>query len=128
MKDKRPDAYERLVDALLSSPHFGERWGRHWLDLARYADSEGYQIDRGRPFAYVYRNWVINAINRDLPFDQFTIEQLAGDLLPNATVEQKTAVGFHRNTLMNHEDGVDREEFICKAKVDRVSTTGTAHG
>ncbi len=125
LKDKRPDAYERLVDALLSSPHFGERWGRHWLDLARYADSEGYQIDRARPFAYVYRNWVINAINRDLPFDQFTIEQLAGDLLPNATVEQKIAVGFHRNTLMNHESGVDREEFVCKAKVDRVSTTGT---
>ncbi len=123
--DRRPDAYERLVDTLLASPHFGERWGRHWLDLARYADSDGYQIDRPRPGAYVYRNWVIDAINRDLPFDQFTIEQLAGDLLPNATVEQRTAAGFHRNTLWNNEDGVDPEEFRCKAKVDRVSTTGT---
>ena len=126
VKDRRPDAYERLVDDLLASPHFGERWGRHWLDLARYADSEGYQIDRERPYAYVYRNWVIDSLNRDQPFDQFTIEQLAGDLLPNATIDQKIATGFHRNTLMNYEDGVDREEFRCKAKVDRVSTTGTA--
>jgi len=125
VNDRRPDAYDHLVESLLSSPHFGERWGRHWLDLARYADSEGYQIDRARPYAYVYRNWVIDAFNRDLPFDQFTIEQLAGDLLPNATAEQKIAVGFHRNTLMNHEDGVDKEEFRCKAKSDRVATTGT---
>ena len=124
-EDRRPDAYERLVEDLLASPHFGERWGRHWLDLARYADSEGYQIDRARPHAYVYRDWVIDAINTDLPFDQFTVEQLAGDLLPNASVGQKTAVGFHRNTLMNYEDGTDAEEFRCKAKVDRVSTTGT---
>jgi hypothetical protein len=123
--DSSPDACERLIDALLASPHFGERWGRHWLDLARYADSSGYQIDRPRPFAWLYRDWVINAINDDLPFDQFTIEQLAGDLLPNATLEQKTAAGFHRLTLMNHEDGVDPEEFRCKARVDRVSTTGT---
>jgi len=126
VRDPAPDAYERLVDSLLASPHFGERWGRHWLDLARYADSEGYQVDRARPHAYLYRDWVIDALNRDLPFDQFTIEQLAGDLIPNATVEQKIAAGFHRNTLMNHEDGVDREEFRCKAKVDRVATTGTA--
>jgi len=123
--DRSPDAYERLVDSLLASPHFGERWGRHWLDLARYADSSGYQIDRPRPFAWLFRDWVINAINDDLPFNQFTIEQLAGDLLPGATLEQKTAAGFHRLTLMNHEDGVDQEEFRCKAKVDRVSTTGT---
>jgi len=123
--DRRPDAYERLVDSLLASPHFGERWGRHWLDLARYADSEGYQIDHARPYAYVYRNWVIDAFNRDLPFDRFTIEQLAGDLFPNATTDQKIASGFHRNTLMNFEDGVDREEFRCKAKSDRVATTGT---
>ena len=125
VSDRRPDAYERLVDDLLASPHFGERWGRHWLDLARYADSEGYQIDRERPYAYVYRDWVIASINRDQSFDQFTIEQLAGDMLPNATLDQKIATGFHRNTLMNYEDGVDREEFRCKAKVDRVSTTGT---
>ena len=126
VNDRRPDAYDQLVESLLSSPHFGERWGRHWLDLARYADSEGYQVDRARPYAYVYRNWVIDAINRDLPFNQFTVEQLAGDLLPNATTEQKVAAGFHRNTLMNHEDGIDKEEFRCKAKSDRVATTGTA--
>src|SRR5882672_2960718 len=125
LNDKSPDAYERLVDSLLASPHFGERWARHWLDLARYADTSGYQIDRPRPFAWLYRDWVIDAVNDDLPFDQFTIEQLAGDLLPNAALSQKTAAGFHRLTLMNHEDGVDAEEFRCKAKVDRVSTTGT---
>jgi len=125
VEDRSPDAYERLVDSLLASPHFGERWARHWLDLARYADSSGYQIDRPRPFAWLYRDWVINAVNDDLPFDQFTIEQLAGDLLPDATSGQKTAAGFHRLTLMNHEDGTDAEEFRCKAKVDRASTTGT---
>src|SRR5215510_5354837 len=125
LNNRRADAYERLVDAMLASPHFGERWGRHWLDLARYADSEGYQVDRERPYAYVYRNWVIDSLNRDQPFDQFTVEQLAGDLLPNGTVAQRIATGFHRNTLMNWEDGVDQEEFRCKAKADRVSTTGT---
>jgi mono/diheme cytochrome c family protein len=124
--DRRSDAYERLVDALLASPHFGERWGRHWLDLARYADSAGYQIDRVRPGAYLYRDWVIDSFNRDQPFDQFTIEQLAGDLLPNPTMEQKIATSFHRMTLSNLEDGVDKVEFECKAKVDRVATTGTA--
>jgi hypothetical protein len=123
--DKRSDAYERLVDVLLASPHFGERWARHWLDLARYADSAGYQIDRVRPGAYLYRDWVIDSFNRDQPFDRFTIEQLAGDLLPNATLEQKIATGFHRMTLSNFEDGVDKAEFECKAKVDRVATTGT---
>ena len=123
--DRRPDAYERLVDELLSSPHFGERWGRHWLDLARYADTDGYQIDRARPYAYAYRNWVIDACNRDLPFDQFTLQQIAGDLLPEATFENKAATGFHRNTLTNNEDGVDREEFRCRAKVDRVGATGS---
>ncbi len=122
--DRDASAYEHLVDRLLASSHFGERWGRHWLDLARYADSDGYQVDRARPFAYVYRNWVIDAVNRDLPYDQFTIEQLAGDLLPNATLSQKIATGFHRNTLMNREDGIDPEEFRCLAKADRVNTTG----
>lgn len=125
LKDKAPDAYERLVDRLLASPHFGERWGRHWLDLARYADSDGYEKDSPRPYAYLYRDWVIEAINRDLPFDQFTIEQLAGDLLPHATKEQKIATGFHRQTLINKEGGVDQEEFRNKAVVDRVDTTGT---
>jgi len=123
-KDRRPDAYGHLVDRLLASPHFGERWGRHWLDLARYADSDGYQLDYVRPWACAHRDWVINSFNRDQPFDQFTIEQLAGDLLPNATIEQRVATGFHRHTLVNNEDGVDKEEYRCKATVDRVSTTG----
>lgn len=123
--DPRPDAYEHLVDELLASPHFGERWGRHWLDLARYADSDGYEKDSVRPYAYIYRDWVIDAINRDLPFDEFTIEQLAGDLLPGAQDDQKIATGFHRNTLTNKEGGVDQEEFRTKATVDRTSTTGT---
>ena len=94
LDDKRPDAYERLVDRLLASPHFGERWGRHWLDLARYADSSGCVIDLARPFAWRWRDWVIEAINNDLPFDQFTIEQIAGDLLPNATLDSRIAVGL----------------------------------
>lgn len=116
-------AYEALVDRLLASPHYGERWGRHWLDAARYADSDGYEKDSARPWAWRYRDWVIHALNRDLPFDQFTIEQLAGDLLPNATIEQKIATGFHRNTLTNKEGGVDQEEFRIAAVVDRISTT-----
>ena len=118
-------AYEKLVDRLLASPHFGERWARHWLDLARYADSDGYEKDGVRPYAWLYRDWVIDAINRDLPFDQFTIEQLAGDLLPDATLEQKVATGFHRQTLTNKEGGIDPEEFRCKATADRVNTTAT---
>jgi mono/diheme cytochrome c family protein len=123
--DDRPDAYEALVDRLLASSHFGERWGRHWLDLARYADSDGYEKDSPRPHAWRYRQWVIEAVNRDLPFDQFTIEQLAGDLLPDATIEQKVATGFHRNTLTNREGGVDQEEFRVSAVVDRVNTTAS---
>ncbi len=126
LSDTRSDAWQQLIDRFLASPHFGERWGRHWLDLARYADSDGYEKDTARPFAYKYRNWVIDAINNDLPFDQFTIEQLAGDLLPEATLEQKIATGFHRNTLTNKEGGVDQEEFRVAANVNRVSTTGAA--
>jgi hypothetical protein len=125
LDDTRPDAYELLVDRLLASPHFGERWGRHWLDLARYADSDGYEKDSPRPFAWRYRNWVIDAINNDMPFDQFTIEQLAGDILPNATLDQKVATGFHRNTLTNKEGGTDQEEFRVAAVIDRVNTTST---
>ncbi len=125
VNDKAPDAYDKQVDRLLASPHFGERWGRHWLDLARYADSDGYEKDLVRPYAYLYRDWVIEAINRDLPFDRFTAEQLAGDLLPGATDAQKIATAFHRQTLTNREGGVDKEEFRCKATVDRASTTGT---
>ena len=119
-----PDAVERLVDRLLASPHFGERWGRHWLDLARYADSDGYEKDRPRPFAWKYRDWVIAAINADLPFDQFTLEQLAGDLLPDATDAQRIAAGLHRNTLHNTEGGIDPEEDRVKKTIDRTNTLG----
>ncbi len=126
LADRSDSAYETLVDRLLASPHYGERWARHWLDIARYADSDGYEKDTGRPFAWRYREWVIQALNKDLPFDQFTREQLAGDLLPNATIEQKTATGFHRNTLTNKEGGADQEEFRVAAVIDRVNTTGTA--
>jgi mono/diheme cytochrome c family protein len=122
--DDRPDAYERLVDHLLASPHYGERWGRFWLDVARYADSNGYSIDAPRSI-WPYRDWVINALNRDMPFDQFTIEQIAGDLLPNATVEQKIATGFHRNTMINQEGGINVEQFRVDSVVDRINTTGT---
>ncbi len=124
VRDTRPDAYERLVDTLLASPHFGERWGRHWLDLARFADSAGYLNDTLRPYAYLYRDWVIDAVNRDVPFDRFTVEQLAGDLLPEATLEQKIATGFHRNSLKNDEAGADLELDRTKAAVDRTATTG----
>ena len=94
VNDSSPNAYEKVVDELLASPHFGERWGRHWLDKARYADSDGYEKDRPRPEAWRYRDWVINAINADMPFDQFTVEQLAGDLLPEPSLEQKLATAF----------------------------------
>ncbi len=122
--DADPQAYERLVDGLLDSPHYGEQWGRHWLDLARYADSSGYLGDSMRPHVWVYREWVIDAINRDLPFNEFTIEQLAGDLLDNPSLKQKIATGFHRNTLRNTEAGVDLELYRTKEIVDRVTTTG----
>lgn len=123
--DQRPEAYSELVDRLLASPHYGERWGRHWLDVARYADSNGYTRDFGRQI-WRYRDWVIEAINRDLPYDQFITEQLAGDLLPNATIDQKIATGFHRNTLINEEGGTDPEQFRVEAVADRVATTGSA--
>ncbi len=125
LTDTRPDAYERLVDRLLASPHYGEHWGRHWLDVARYADSNGYTIDGGRSI-WKYRDWVIRALNSDLPFDRFTVEQLAGDMLPDAGVDQIIATGFHRNTLTNEEGGTDPEQFRVEAVVDRVSTTGAA--
>ena len=125
LNDKSEDAYEKLVDGLLKSPHFGERWGRHWLDLARYADSDGYEKDRPRPNAWRWRSWVINAINDDMPFDQFTVEQLAGDLLPNATASQKLATAFHRQTLTNTEGGTDQEQWRVEACFDRTETTGT---
>ena len=105
-------------------PRYGERWARPWLDLARYADTNGYIHDRRRNM-WLYRDWVIKAINSDLPFDQFTIEQVAGDLLPDATPEQKIATGFHRNTMINTEGGTDAEEYRVAAILDRVETTGT---
>ncbi|MDG2400155.1 MAG: PSD1 and planctomycete cytochrome C domain-containing protein [Akkermansiaceae bacterium] len=123
LNDKSPDAWTKLVDRLLTSPHYGERWGRHWLDQARYADSHGYSVDGGRDM-WPYRDWVIKAINDDLPFNQFTIEQLAGDLLPNRTKSQHIASAFHRNTLINQEGGSDREQFRVESVIDRVNTTG----
>lgn len=124
LADTRPDAYEKLVDHLIDSPHYGERWGRRWLDRARYADTNGYEKDRERSI-WPYRDWVINALNADMPFDRFTIEQIAGDLLPNATTDQNVATGFHRNTMINEEGGIDVEEFRFASLVDRVATTGT---
>ncbi|HAL70652.1 MAG TPA: hypothetical protein DCP71_02645 [Verrucomicrobiales bacterium] len=121
--DSSPKAYETMVDQALASPHFGERWGRHWLDLARYADSEGFLGDKVRPNAFHFRDWVIEAINNDLPFDQFTLEQIAGDLLPQPTVSQFKAAGFHRNAALNTEAGVDKEEARFQNLADRVNTT-----
>ena len=122
--DTRTNAYELLVDRVLASPRFGERWGRHWLDKARYADSDGYEKDRHRPDAWRYRDWVIHAINRDVPFDQFTQEQIAGDLLENASGEQRLATAFHRQTLTNTEGGTDKEQWRVAAVMDRTETLG----
>jgi hypothetical protein len=124
LNDHSRGAYERAVDRLLASPHYGERWGRHWLDAARYADSNGYSIDSPRSI-WRYRDWVIGALNADMPFDRFTVEQLAGDLLPGATADQKIATGFHRNTQINEEGGIDLEQFRVEAIVDRTNTTGS---
>ena len=124
VNDQSPDAYERLVDQLLASERYGEKWAREWLDLARYSDTNGYEKDRTRSI-WPYRDWVIRALNADMPYDQFSIEQLAGDMLPNATQDQKIATGFHRNTMLNEEGGIDPLEFRFYAAVDRVGTTGT---
>jgi len=124
IRDDANDAYETLVDRLLASQHFGERWGRHWLDKARYADSDGYEKDRHRPDAWRYRDWVIRAINEDKPFDRFTVEQLAGDMLPDASPLQLLATAFHRQTLTNTEGGVDKEQFRVAAVMDRTETLG----
>ena len=122
--DKRPDAYDRLVDRLMDSPHYGEKFARPWLDLARYADSDGYEKDLSRPWAWRYRDWVINALNHNMPFDEFTVEQIAGDLLPHATTEQRIATGFHRNTLTNREGGTDPAQFRDEQVIDRTNTVG----
>lgn len=122
VSDPRPDALERLVDRLLNRVAFGERWARIWLDLARYADTQGYEKDARRTI-WRYRDWLIDALNADMPYDQFTIEQLAGDLLPNPTLDQLIATAFHRNTMTNTEGGTDDEEFRVEAVADRVQTT-----
>jgi mono/diheme cytochrome c family protein len=124
MADQSAGAFERAVDRLLASPHFGERWARLWLDQARYADSNGYNIDAPRSI-WKYRDWVISAFNSDVPFDQFTIDQIAGDLRPTASFASRIATGFHRNTQINQEGGIDVEQFRVDAVVDRVNTTGS---
>ncbi len=124
MKDARVDWYERLVDELLASPHYGEMMAQGWLDAARFGDTNGYHYDTTRDM-WLWRDYVIQAFNGNKPFDQFTIEQIAGDLLPNATLEQQIASGFHRNTTFNEEGGADPVEFRIKYTVDRASTTGT---
>ncbi|MGP0064265.1 MAG: PSD1 and planctomycete cytochrome C domain-containing protein [Isosphaeraceae bacterium] len=124
LSDRSPEAYERRVDRLMASPHFGERWARPWLDQARYADSNGYNIDAPRSI-WKYRDWVVSAFNADLPFDRFAIDQIAGDLQPGASFAQRIATGFHRNTQINQEGGIDAEQFRIESIVDRVNTTGT---
>jgi hypothetical protein len=123
IKDEAPGAFERVVDRLIDSPAFGERMAQWWLDLARYADTNGYHIDNNRDI-WLWREWVIKAFNRNVPFDRFTVEQLAGDLLPNRTLDQRVASGFNRNTMVNFEGGADPEEYLTKYVVDRVTTTG----
>ena len=125
LADHSPQAYDRMIDRLLRSEHYGEKWAMHWLDQVRYADSDGYEKDDPRPHAWRYRHWVIEALNNDLPFDQFTVEQIAGDLLPHPTVDQLVATGFHRNTLKNREGGVNKEQFRFEETIDRVNTIGS---
>ncbi len=123
--DQSPNAYEKVVDRLLASPHYGEKWARAWLDVAHYADSDGYEKDLSRPWAWRYRQWVIDALNRDEPFDQFTMQQIAGDLLPNAGTDDRVATGFLRNTLTNREGGVDRNEARFEQIINRTNTVST---
>src|SRR6266513_1949783 len=123
LSDNSDNAYEQQVDRLLASPAYGERWASMWLDLARYADSMGYEADRRRPGVWAYRDWVIDAFNRNLPYDQFIVKQLAGDLLPNSTFQDRIATSFHRQTPNNQEGGTDDEEFRLVAVMDRVATT-----
>jgi hypothetical protein len=124
LADTSPTAYERLVDRLLASPRYGERMAQQWLDAARYADSHGYQTDGERPM-WRWRDWVIDAYNRNMPFDEFTVDQIAGDMLPDATVEQRVASGFNRNHRQNGEGGIVPEEYQVEYVVDRVNTTAT---
>src|SRR6185437_1512858 len=124
LADRSPDAYEKVVDQLLASPHYGERWARPWLDLARYADTNGYEKDSQR-VAWEYRDWVIRALNKDLSFRDFTIDQIAGDMLPHPSHDQLIATGFNRNTMLNQEGGVDPEEYYWYELVDRANTTSS---
>jgi hypothetical protein len=124
LADASPDAYERVVDRLLANPHYGERMALDWLDASRYADTHGYHIDSGRDMTR-WRDWVINSFNNNKPFDQFTVEQVGGDLLPNATVDQKIASGFNRNSMINFEGGAIPEEYLTAYLIDRVATTST---
>lgn len=121
--DNSPAAFQKQVKRLLASPHYGERWGRIWLDAARYADSNGYEKDAPRK-VWLYRDWVIDALNENMPYNQFIIEQIAGDLLPNATQDQIIATGFMRNSMLNEEGGIDPEEFRMAAMFDRMDTIG----
>ncbi|MBC7925902.1 MAG: PSD1 domain-containing protein, partial [Bryobacteraceae bacterium] len=123
VKDTSPKAWEKQVDRLLASPHYGEKWARNWLDVARYADSDGYEKDKSRQ-VWFYRDWVINAMNRDLSYKQFLIEQLAGDLLPNPTQDQLVATGFLRNSMINEEGGIEPEQFRMEAMFDRMDAIG----
>ena len=123
LADNSPGAYVRQVDRLLASPHYGERWGRIWLDAARYADSDGYEKDKSRQ-VWFYRDWVTGALNRDLPYDQFIIDQIAGDELPHPTQDQIVATGFLRNSMLNEEGGVDPEQFRMEAMFDRMDAIG----
>ena len=123
LNDKSANAYEKQVDRLLASPHYGERWGRMWLDGARYADSDGFEKDKPRS-VWFYRDWVIHALNRDLSYDKFVIEQIAGDLLPNARRIRRVATGFLRNSMVNEEGGIDPEQFRMEAMFDRIDAIG----
>ena len=123
LADRSPDAYRKQVERLLSSPHYGERWGRMWLDAARYADSDGFEKDKTRQ-VWFYRDWVINALNRDMPYNKFIIQQIAGDLLPNPTQDQIVATGFLRNSMINEEGGIDAEQFRMEAMFDRMDAIG----
>ncbi len=123
LAERTPLAYRNAVERLLASPHYGERWGRHWLDAARYSDSDGFEKDKPR-FVWFYRDWVVNALNRDLPYDRFVVEQLAGDLLKDAGQDQRVATGYLRNAMLNEEGGVDPEQFRMEAMFDRMDAIG----
>ena len=125
LRDDGEDAYQKQVRRLLDSPHYGERWGRYWLDAARYADSDGFEKDKPRK-VWFYRDWVVKALNRDMPYDRFVIEQIAGDLLPNATQDQVVATGFLRNSMINEEGGANPEQFRMEAMFDRMDAVGKA--